>query len=136
MDALHCRQPKCDARETYANTLCMIVPYNVYDCSNFITQLFLKLIIMEETNIYDILVSGTILVYGIWNMVCGIWYENGIHSVFAYVSRASRSGCLQRSASIPCLFSTFIIKTISSLSCVITIIWVFITLMASKFAIV
>ena len=28
-----------------------------------------------------LLVSGTILVYGIWNMVCGIWYENGIHSV-------------------------------------------------------
>ena len=35
-------------------------------------------------------------------MVCGIWYENGIHSVFEYVSHASHSGCLQRSASIPC----------------------------------
>ena len=34
--------------------------------------------------------------------LCGIWYENGIHRVFAYVSYASRSGCLQRSASIPC----------------------------------
>ena len=41
-------------------------------------------------------------------MVCGIWYENGIHSVFAYVSHASHSGCLQRSASIPCfIFTTF-----------------------------
>ena len=35
-------------------------------------------------------------------MVCDIWYENGIHSVFAYVSHALHSGCLQRSASIPC----------------------------------
>ena len=58
-------------------------------------------------NIHDVLVSGTILVYGIWNMVCGIWYENGIHSVFAYVLCASSSGCLQHSASIPC-FNVYI----------------------------
>ena len=59
-------------------------------------------------NIHDVLVSGTILVYGIWNMVCGIWYENWIHSIFAYVSHASHLGCLQHSASIPCnkLFTT------------------------------
>ena len=54
-----------------------------------------------------LLVSGTILVYGVWNMVCGIWYENGIHSVFAYVSCALRSGCLQHSASIPCIISQY-----------------------------
>ena len=35
-------------------------------------------------------------------MVCGIWCENGIHSIFAYFSCASCLGCLQRSASIPC----------------------------------
>ena len=49
-----------------------------------------------------IFVSGAILVYGIWNMVCGIWYENGIHSVFTYVSHSSYLGCLQCSVSIPC----------------------------------
>ena len=38
-----------------------------------------------------------------------ILYENGIHSVFAYVSCVSHSGCLQSSASIP-----FIIKLISN----------------------
>ena len=53
-------------------------------------------------NIHDVLVSGTILLYGIWNMVCGIWYENGIHSVFEYVLCASCSGCQQCSVSIPC----------------------------------
>ena len=53
-------------------------------------------------NIHDVLVSETILVYCIWNMVCGIWYENGIHSVFTYVLCASCLGCLQCSASIPC----------------------------------
>ena len=52
---------------------------------------------------HDVLVSGTILVYGIWNMVCVIWYENGIHSVFTYVSHASHNGCLQHSAYIPCV---------------------------------
>ena len=35
-------------------------------------------------------------------MVCGIWYENGIHSVFTYILRVSHLGCLQGSASIPC----------------------------------
>ena len=40
-------------------------------------------------------------------MVYGIWYENGIHSVFAYVLHVSCSGCLQHSASIPCLIVTF-----------------------------
>ena len=54
-------------------------------------------------NIHDVLVSGTILVYGIWNMVCGIWYENGIHSVFTYVLYVSCLGCLQCSAYIPCI---------------------------------
>ena len=49
------------------------------------------------------MVCETILVYGIWNMVCGIWYENGIHSVFTYVLHALCSGCLQRNASIPCI---------------------------------
>ena len=39
-------------------------------------------------------------------MVCGIWYENGIHIVLAYVLHASRSGCLQHSASIPCFNTT------------------------------
>ena len=57
------------------------------------------------------------MLYGIWSMVCGIWYENGIHSVFAYVSCASRSGCLQCSASIPCenfeLFMQFCYTSVS-----------------------
>ena len=43
-----------------------------------------------------------LVVYGIWNMVCCIWYENDIHSVFTYVLHALHSGCLQCSASIPC----------------------------------
>ena len=67
-------------------------------------QLFWAAFDMTMTGVqaYTLLI---LLVYGIWNMVCGIWYENGIHSVFAYVSRASHSGCLQCSASIPCFIS-------------------------------
>ena len=54
-----------------------------------------------------------------WYMVYGymdIWYENGICSVFAYVSCASCSGCLQHSAYIPCFTTINVPATAASVT--------------------